>query len=192
MHRDVYLSQELFDLEMERLWRNTWIYVGHDSQVPAAGDYYSTEIARQPVIMLRDEAGEVRVLMNRCAHKGARLVSAMSGHCEEEPAALPVPRLDLPPRRLDPHYPAQGRLRGHGACGHAQRARYRGAAARGELPRLRVRAAEPAGPDFHEYFGDSLTSIDNMVERSPEGSWRSPAAFYATCTTATGRCSSRT
>ena len=34
VHRDVYLSQEIFDLEMERLWRNTWIYVGHDSQVP--------------------------------------------------------------------------------------------------------------------------------------------------------------
>ena len=82
VHRDVYLSQELFDLEMERLWRNTWIYVGHDSQVPNIGDFYSTEIARQPLIMLRDESGKVRVLMNRCAHKGARLVSAMHGQCE--------------------------------------------------------------------------------------------------------------
>ncbi len=83
VHRDVYLSQELFDLEMERLWRDTWIYVGHDSQVPATGDYYTTEIARQPVILLRDEGGAVRVLMNRCAHKGARLVSATRGHCEK-------------------------------------------------------------------------------------------------------------
>ena len=82
VHRDVYINQEIFDLEMSRLWRNTWLYVGHDSQIPAPGDYYSTEIARQPVIMLRDSAGQVRVLMNRCAHKGARLVSATHGHCE--------------------------------------------------------------------------------------------------------------
>ena len=34
VHRDVYVDQELFDLEMEQLWRNAWIYVGHDSQVP--------------------------------------------------------------------------------------------------------------------------------------------------------------
>ena len=39
VHRDVYLSPEIFELEMRHLWRNTWIYVGHDSQVPNAGDY---------------------------------------------------------------------------------------------------------------------------------------------------------
>ena len=81
VHRDVYLSQEIFDLEMERLWRTTWIYVGHDSQVPQPGDYYTTDIARQPVIMLRGNDGQVRVLMNRCAHKGAKLLSALSGKC---------------------------------------------------------------------------------------------------------------
>ena len=39
VHRDVYTDPELFDLEMERLWRSAWIYVGHDSQVPRPGDY---------------------------------------------------------------------------------------------------------------------------------------------------------
>ena len=34
VHRDVYVDQEVFDLEMEHLFANTWIYVGHDSQVP--------------------------------------------------------------------------------------------------------------------------------------------------------------
>ena len=34
VHRDLYLDQELFELEMEHLFANTWIYVGHDSQVP--------------------------------------------------------------------------------------------------------------------------------------------------------------
>ena len=46
VHRDVYLSPEIFELEMRHLWRNTWIYVGHDSQVPNAGDYHTTELAR--------------------------------------------------------------------------------------------------------------------------------------------------
>ena len=40
VHRDVYIDQEVFDLEMQHLFANTWIYVGHDSQVPNAGDYY--------------------------------------------------------------------------------------------------------------------------------------------------------
>ena len=49
VHRDVYVDQEVFDLEMEHLFANTWIYVGHDSQVPHAGDYYGTTIGKQPV-----------------------------------------------------------------------------------------------------------------------------------------------
>ncbi len=45
VHRDVYLSREVFELEMERLWSRAWIYVGHDSQVPAVGDYATAEVA---------------------------------------------------------------------------------------------------------------------------------------------------
>ena len=81
VHRDVYVDRELFDLEMEQLWRNAWIFVGHDSQVPLAGDFYSTSIGREPVIMIRGADGRVRILSNRCAHKGTKLVSAMHGKC---------------------------------------------------------------------------------------------------------------
>ena len=48
VHRDVYLSAEVFELEMERLWRRTWIFVGHESQVPAGGR------------LLRDRPGAAR------------------------------------------------------------------------------------------------------------------------------------
>lgn len=34
VHRDPYLDHKLFELEMEHLWRNTWVYGGHDSRVP--------------------------------------------------------------------------------------------------------------------------------------------------------------
>jgi benzoate/toluate 1,2-dioxygenase subunit alpha len=81
IHRDVYLDPELFDLEMEQLWRHTWLYVGHDSQVPNPGDFYTTELARVPVLMIRGTDGLVRVLPNRCAHKGTRLASAVHGKC---------------------------------------------------------------------------------------------------------------
>ena len=48
VHRDLYIDQELFELEMQHLWRNTWIYVGHESQVPGSGDYYTTQIGVSP------------------------------------------------------------------------------------------------------------------------------------------------
>ena len=81
VHRDVYINEELFRIEMDQLWRNTWIFVGHDSQVPEAGDYFTTQLGLQPVIMIRDNEGSVNVLMNRCAHKGTKLLSAPRGNC---------------------------------------------------------------------------------------------------------------
>ena len=76
VHRDVYLSQEVFDLEMRHLWRNTWLYVGHDSQVPEAGDFYTATWLASPSSCCASSDGHVRVMMNRCAHKGAALLSA--------------------------------------------------------------------------------------------------------------------
>ena len=80
VHRDLYIDPELFRLEQEHFFANTWNYVGHDSQIPRPGDWIRAEIAGQPLIVVRHQDDTVRVLMNRCAHKGSRLVSAPSGH----------------------------------------------------------------------------------------------------------------
>ena len=58
VHRDLYISEELYELELERLWRNTWIYMGHDSQVPKPGDFYTADIAGSPLVMLRAATGK--------------------------------------------------------------------------------------------------------------------------------------
>ena len=42
VHRNVYTDPEIFDLEMERIWKKAWIYVGHDSQVKQPGDYFGS------------------------------------------------------------------------------------------------------------------------------------------------------
>ncbi|HVN43876.1 MAG TPA: aromatic ring-hydroxylating dioxygenase subunit alpha [Steroidobacteraceae bacterium] len=169
VHRDVYLSAELFELEMEQLWRNTWIYVGHDSQIPAAGDFYTTDIARQPVIMLRDNEGAVRVLMNRCAHKGARLVSAASGHCEAGVLRCPYHGWTY---RLDGSVRAIPLKSGYDGTALAETPAGKGVVTLANVVNYRgfvfARLA-PQGMGFEEYFGESLTSIDNMVDRAPAG-----------------------
>ena len=48
VHKDLYIDQELFELEMEQLFANTWVYVGHASQVPNKGDYHTTTVGNQP------------------------------------------------------------------------------------------------------------------------------------------------
>jgi benzoate/toluate 1,2-dioxygenase subunit alpha len=168
IHRHVYLDPELFELEMEQLWRRTWIYVGHDSQVPVAGDFYSTLIGREPVIMVRGADARVRVLPNRCAHKGTRLVSAVHGKCSGGMIRCPYHGWTY---RLDGTLRTVPLRSGYEDTPFEQSSAARGLA---EIASVNYRGFVFArlavdGPDFHDYFGDSLSSIDNMVDRSPEG-----------------------
>ena len=80
VHRDVYIDEEVFQLEMEHVFANTWAYVGHDSQVPNPGDYYGTTIGTQPILMVRHTDGTVKVLHNRCPHKGTRITTESCGN----------------------------------------------------------------------------------------------------------------
>jgi benzoate/toluate 1,2-dioxygenase subunit alpha len=80
VHRRVYTDPAVFELEMERLFGRSWLYVGHASQVPDPGDFITTELGRQPVLMTRHHDGSVRVLLNRCTHRGIKLVAERSGH----------------------------------------------------------------------------------------------------------------
>ena len=57
MHRSIYTDPEIFELEMARIWGRAWIFIGHESQVPDAGDYFTTNINhRIPVVMVRTGA----------------------------------------------------------------------------------------------------------------------------------------
>ena len=80
VHRDIYVDEEVFQLEMEHLFANTWVYVGHDSQTPNSGDFYGTTIGTQPVLMVRHTDGNAKVLYNRCPHKGTRITGETHGN----------------------------------------------------------------------------------------------------------------
>src|SRR6185369_9702725 len=80
VHRAVYTDPALFELEMERIFGRAWLVVGHDSQVKAPGDFFTTRLGRQPVIVTRHDDGTVKVLINRCPHRGAVVCAAERGH----------------------------------------------------------------------------------------------------------------
>jgi phenylpropionate dioxygenase-like ring-hydroxylating dioxygenase large terminal subunit len=168
VHRDLYIDEELFALEQEHFFANTWNYVGHDSQIPKPGDYLRAEIAGQPLIVVRHQDDSVRVLMNRCAHKGSRLVSAPCGNTGKHfrcPYHAWTFRTDgsLLSMPLKEGYEGTNLLQCDSAKGLVTVKNVR-------LHRGFVFVKlNDAGPGFEEYFGDSLSSIDNMADRSPEG-----------------------
>ncbi len=171
VHRDVYLDAEVFALERERLWSRAWIYVGHDSQVPNAGDYVTADVAGEPTIMLRQADGGVRVLMNRCAHKGAKLVSDAAGHA---PRYLRCP-YHAWTYRLDGSIAGIPLKSGYEGTRLADSHAVQGLAAPGAVGVHRgfvfARLARD-GPSLREFLGEMASVIDHLSDRSPTGRLR--------------------
>jgi phenylpropionate dioxygenase-like ring-hydroxylating dioxygenase large terminal subunit len=168
VHRDLYLSEALFALEQKHFFANTWNYVGHASQVPAAGDYVSLELAGRPLVLVRDGDGSLRVLYNRCAHKGTPLVTARSGNTGRFfrcPYHAWTYRLDGSLRAVPLASGYEGTGFDPAAAGQGMRAPA-GVAVHRDFVFVKL---NPGGPDFASYFGEALESIDNLVERSPVG-----------------------
>ena len=168
VHRDLYISEEIFRLEQEHFFANTWNYVGHGSQIPKAGDYLTVEIAGRPLIVVRQPDGSPKVLMNRCAHKGSRLVSQACGHtgkffrCPYHAWTFRTDGslLNTPVKEGYDGTAMRECESGKGLVVVPHVREYRG---------FLFAKINDVGPGFEEYFGDSLSSIDNMADRSPEG-----------------------
>jgi benzoate/toluate 1,2-dioxygenase alpha subunit len=73
VNRGIFTDEDIFELEMKHIFEGNWVYLAHDSQIPNVGDYFTTYIGRQPIIISRDKQGELNALINACSHRGAML-----------------------------------------------------------------------------------------------------------------------
>ena len=80
VHTSLYTDPAIFEVEIERIFNTTWVWVAHDSELPNKNDWITTFVGRQPVIVNRDKAGVVRVMLNRCRHRGATICEAKKGN----------------------------------------------------------------------------------------------------------------
>lgn len=79
----VFSSQEVYDLEQERIYRGpTWNFLGLDAEIPNPGDFKSTFIGDTPVVMTRTEEGGLAAWVNRCAHRGAKVCRLARGNAK--------------------------------------------------------------------------------------------------------------
>lgn len=73
----VFVDPDLYQLELERIFARSWLFVAHESEIPKAGDFVTRSMGEDPVIVWRGQDQKVRVLLNVCRHRGRRV-------CEED------------------------------------------------------------------------------------------------------------
>ncbi|MDX6417748.1 MAG: hypothetical protein QOG28_2368 [Trebonia sp.] len=82
VRREIYRDADVFALEMERIFKRTWVFMAHDSELAASGDYLTMRIGTEPVVLVRGEDDQVRVLVNRCMHRGAIVCERAAGNAK--------------------------------------------------------------------------------------------------------------
>jgi len=82
VHGRVYTDPAIFEEELDKVFSRGWVYIGHASEIPNPGDFRVTDIGRQSVIMVRDDERQVRLLMNRCAHRANAVCQVERGNAK--------------------------------------------------------------------------------------------------------------
>ena len=166
VHRRVYTDPDIFSLEMARIFGRCWLFLAHESQIRHPGDFIVARMGLEEVIVARDSAGGVHAFVNRCTHRGARVVNVDAGRTQDficpyhawrfalDGSLASVPHRASLPTSFEP------------------------ADAQWQLPR--VARAESyrgfvfgnfshAGPGLVEFLGPMTDAIDNLIERAPDG-----------------------
>ena len=171
VHSRLYTDPMIFREELERIWYRTWVYVGHESEIPSNNDYVTKSIGPTPVIMVRDKAGEIRLLLNKCPHRGNQLCAYKSGNAK----AFVCP------------YHAWTFSNSGDLMGYALPDGYEGVSkvgvSLGKVPRVAsyrgfvFGSMAADGCSLEEHLGGAKAAIDQLCDNSPTGEVELTAGF---------------
>ncbi|MFF2503190.1 benzoate 1,2-dioxygenase large subunit [Streptomyces sp. NPDC058067] len=167
VRRSVFTDEELFELEMRHIFEGNWIYLAHESQIPEPGDYFTTYIGRQPVVISRDKQGALHAHINACSHRGAMLCRRKTDNRTTFTCPFHGWTFSNTGRLLkvkDPRgagYPEQFNTDGsHDLTRVARFENYRG---------FLFGSLNAGVKPLTEHLGDAATVIDMVVDQSPQG-----------------------
>lgn len=162
--KEAYLDSRIFDIEMDRIFKREWVFVAHESEIANEGDYKTTYVGRDPVIVTRDEEGTVHVLLNRCVHRGSIVCRYEKGNSHY---------LRCPYHAWT--YDNTGKLIGIAQRHDAYPKDYVPPQGLAKAPRVEsyrgfiFASFSTEGPSLLEHLGDARRYIDLQLDRSPVG-----------------------
>jgi phenylpropionate dioxygenase-like ring-hydroxylating dioxygenase large terminal subunit len=163
VHGTLYTDPQIFGEELRKIWYRTWVFVGHESEVPNPNDYVRKKLGLQDVIMTRDAEGRIHLLLNRCAHRGNQICDDSRGNS----SSFRCPYHGWTFRNTGEllGYPYN---KGYGGKGKLD-------TGLGRVPRVDSYAGfvfgsfASEGPSLVEHLGAAAGEIDRLVRLSPEG-----------------------
>jgi glycine betaine monooxygenase A len=80
LEREFYLSSEILNADIDRVWPRHWLYVGHDCVIARPGDWMTWQVGHDTIVVVRNKDNSVRAFHNTCRHRGARICEGERGN----------------------------------------------------------------------------------------------------------------
>lgn len=158
--REIFVSDEIYKKELETVFMRAWLFVGHESQIQNPGDFFTSRMGEESVILVRDKANEIHVFLNSCRHRGMKVCRYESGNTS---------LFTCPYHAWT--YTTDGKIRGV----PRYQALYEGVLNRDEWSLIEVAKIynykgtiwatwDPEAPDFLTYLGDARIHLDQALD----------------------------
>lgn len=79
LQQPFYTDEEFFKVDLNLIWYRDWLFAGHDCELPKPGNFFTMQIGKYHVVVVRDREGRIRAFHNSCRHRGSRICSAAKG-----------------------------------------------------------------------------------------------------------------
>lgn len=177
VNRAIFRDPEIFELELKHIFEGSWIFVAHESLLPAPHDFYTTFMGRQPVVVMRNGDGGIGVFLNTCPHRGATIAHLAFGNrkfhrCNYHGWVFGSDGkcISVRDQEKGEYAPAFAR-ESHDLVAVPRVGNYRG---------WIFASLNPDVPPFETWLGDVTKLIDLVVDQGPEGVELLPGAINYT------------